>query len=486
MSRMRTLAVAVSLVFGAGHAGLAAAAPGTLDPGFDVTVDGGSTDESALDVAVGASGKVYVLDALGGASYKVLRFKTDGTLDTAFGTGGGIPITAANNAFTGLESFLALAVDESASAIYLGGAFGTLSSGARMMVKKLGFNGSFDAAYGGTGSNGRAQLDTPGDGAAVRIAFQGTKLLLAGVDGTLGFDDEGNYTIVDTSPYIGRLTATGTVDGSFTQTPIDWGTTNEAPTGIAVQASGTLLVSGITGLTTKVRGGTGSALARLSANGGLDAGFGTGGTFKKSFVTGACAGAAGDACETIGLYYPQTGGAFLMSIYVNRDGGANDEILVQKFNANGTVSGAVKHYPAGDYLDNGTPTLQTDGATIVAKETPSDPPNDLRVYRIEGYSVIGAPNTPPVAVNNTVKVPQDSPGAVIKPLGNDSDPDGDLLTITKVTVPLHGTVVIAPQKKTVTYTPAAGFHGKDHFDYTISDGRGGKATATVNITVQAP
>ena len=36
---------------------------------------------------------------------------------------------------------------------------------------------------------------------------------------------------------------------------------------------------------------------------------------------------------------------------------------------------------------------------------------------------------------------------------------------------------------TVTYTPAANYFGPDSFTYTISDGRGGTASATVSITV---
>ena len=39
---------------------------------------------------------------------------------------------------------------------------------------------------------------------------------------------------------------------------------------------------------------------------------------------------------------------------------------------------------------------------------------------------------------------------------------------------------------TITYTPKAGFTGNDAFTYTISDGRGGTASATVSLTVGTP
>ena len=36
----------------------------------------------------------------------------------------------------------------------------------------------------------------------------------------------------------------------------------------------------------------------------------------------------------------------------------------------------------------------------------------------------------------------------------------------------------------MTYTPAANYNGADGFTYTISDGHGGAATATVSLTVR--
>jgi hypothetical protein len=68
-------------------------------------------------------------------------------------------------------------------------------------------------------------------------------------------------------------------------------------------------------------------------------------------------------------------------------------------------------------------------------------------------------------------------------LSNDSDPDGDNLTITNVETPTNGTATINGQ--TIVYTPKAGFSGTDKFEYTISDGNGGTATATETVIVTA-
>lgn len=50
--------------------------------------------------------------------------------------------------------------------------------------------------------------------------------------------------------------------------------------------------------------------------------------------------------------------------------------------------------------------------------------------------------------------------------------------------PGHGSAVIAGGK--VTYTPASGYVGADSSSYTVSDGKGGTASANVSLTVEAP
>ncbi|MGY2574025.1 tandem-95 repeat protein, partial [Vibrio sp. C8] len=68
-------------------------------------------------------------------------------------------------------------------------------------------------------------------------------------------------------------------------------------------------------------------------------------------------------------------------------------------------------------------------------------------------------------------------------LENDSDPDGDTLTITSVnaTSGTHGSVELIDGK--VVYTPESNYNGVASFTYTISDGHGGTDTATVTVNV---
>ena len=67
---------------------------------------------------------------------------------------------------------------------------------------------------------------------------------------------------------------------------------------------------------------------------------------------------------------------------------------------------------------------------------------------------------------------------------NDSDPDGDSLTVSAFTQGAHGTVSCLPNGD-CTYTPDVSFSGPDSFTYTVSDGHGGQAVGTVNVSVDA-
>lgn len=95
-------------------------------------------------------------------------------------------------------------------------------------------------------------------------------------------------------------------------------------------------------------------------------------------------------------------------------------------------------------------------------------------------TVTAAPNAPPQPADDVASTPAGSPVSVA-PLANDSDPDGDPLAVTAWTQPGSGTV--ACSASTCVYTPNTGFAGSDSFGYTVDDGRGGTASATVVVTV---
>ena len=89
-------------------------------------------------------------------------------------------------------------------------------------------------------------------------------------------------------------------------------------------------------------------------------------------------------------------------------------------------------------------------------------------------------NDAPVAVDDTAETGEDTI-VEIPVLANDSDLEGDALSIDSVSDAANGTVNI--DGSTIFYSPDTGFSGADSFTYTVSDGNGGTDTATVTVTV---
>ena len=97
-------------------------------------------------------------------------------------------------------------------------------------------------------------------------------------------------------------------------------------------------------------------------------------------------------------------------------------------------------------------------------------------------AALGTTNTPPVALDDSASTAEDT-AVDIYVLTNDSDADGDTLSIHSVTSPTNGTAT--NHTTYVTYSPDTNFNGTDSFEYTVSDGNGGTDTATVTVTVNA-
>ena len=89
-------------------------------------------------------------------------------------------------------------------------------------------------------------------------------------------------------------------------------------------------------------------------------------------------------------------------------------------------------------------------------------------------------NRAPVAANDAAFTTIDN-NVLVDVLANDSDPDGDAISLIAAQGAAHGTVAI--QSGMVRYTPSAGFTGSDAFTYQIRDTQGATAVGTVNVTV---
>jgi len=127
-------------------------------------------------------------------------------------------------------------------------------------------------------------------------------------------------------------------------------------------------------------------------------------------------------------------------------------------------------------------SVSTSGSFLLNGTSVSDTP-DL-VPNNNNASIFITINAPPVATDDPNHIIDEDSGPLeMDVLINDIDPDGDDITVINVTQGVHGTVTITDGGKDVTYAPDADWNGQDHFNYTVSDGRDGTDTATVNITV---
>lgn len=95
----------------------------------------------------------------------------------------------------------------------------------------------------------------------------------------------------------------------------------------------------------------------------------------------------------------------------------------------------------------------------------------------------GVNDGPPVANADSATTLADTP-ILINVLANDTDPDGDPLSISGLGNASHGTLQI--ENGQVRYTPTAGYSGSDAFTYTVSDGAGGFTQGNVSVSIAPP
>ena len=168
----------------------------------------------------------------------------------------------------------------------------------------------------------------------------------------------------------------------------------------------------------------------------------------------------------------------------NRDTAVSLDVLVNDTDPDGdslTITG-IADPPGG--------SATTTGTSITYTPDPGFSGIDVFTYGVsdgwggtDSATVTVVVNGPPVATDDEGTTSEDQT-ATVDVLANDTDPDSDTLRVTSVTAGGNGTTRINGDG-TVSYAPAANFNGTDFFAYSVSDGRGGSATARVTVAVTA-
>ena len=211
-------------------------ANGSLDTSFDtdgkVITPVGTTNDYGRSAAIQADGKIVVGGYISnGASYNfaVVRYNTDGSLDTAFDTDGKVTTAIGT---TSLANYLVIQTD--GKILLAGYSAGTTNDFA---VARYNTNGSLDTSFD---TDGKATTDIGGyDDVVNSLVLQSDgKIVVAGESGN-GTSDDFALVRYNTN---GSLDATFDTDGKVT-TPVG-ATTNDGAYSVALQSDGKIVAAG--------------------------------------------------------------------------------------------------------------------------------------------------------------------------------------------------------------------------------------------------
>ncbi len=242
--------------------GVAHAAPGDLDPsfgsGFGKVITAFASNSSVRALAVQPDGKLVAAGICGSGSNTdvcLARYNADGSLDTAFGSGG--------TAVTAIGSFednaLALVLQADGKLVVAG--YCSNGSNPDFCLARYHTNGSLDTSFNGNGKVITA-IGNSYDVANALVVQPDGKLVAAGSC----LNSSSNYDFC-----LARYNSNGSLDAAFgtggtVVTPI--GSSDDQAYALALQPDGKLVVAG-----TCNNGGNDPCLARYNANGSLDTTF---------------------------------------------------------------------------------------------------------------------------------------------------------------------------------------------------------------------
>ncbi len=409
-------------------------AAGDLDPSFGTggkVTTGFPADAQAISIALQSDGKIVVFggtDVLGSnASFALIRYNADGSLDTSFDQDGKLTIDFA-------ATSIALQVD---GKIVVAGSTFTIEN-FDFALARYNSNGSLDTSFGDGGkvATDFSTSDLGTDDFARSVALQADgKIVVAGKsggfisfaryhsDGSLdsSFDEDGMLiatigveaysfvppsmvlqeddkiviagTTINSEFALARFNSDGSLDESFDgdgQLTTKLGMFGSQATSLALQSDGKIIVAG----STTFQGGALFALARYNSDGSLDSSFDGNGKVTTQFGNvdefAPLTGASYSTATGIAL---QPDGAIVVAGYTIKNSGTDfalvrynsDGSLDTSFNDDGRLTTGFRE--TGDDQANAI-AIQADGRIVVAGFTDNEGSFEFALARYNGDTVV--------------------------------------------------------------------------------------------------
>ena len=283
---------------------------GSFDSSFGtnglVTTDLGSDEDQAEGVAIQPDGKIVVAgfttSATTGADFAVVRYNTDGSLDSTFGTGGIVTTD-----FDGLDDKAADVALQQDGKIVVAGTATIAANSTAIAVARYNTDGTLDSTFG-TGGKVTTQIGQF-DLATREVIQPDQKILVAGAN---GFE-------------MARYNPNGSLDTTFGT----GGTVQDFPDGgaqaVALRPDGTIVLAG-TEINT--RGDAIFLVAQFTPSGAVDTSFGPGGSATTTF--------AGNDATAFSVVL-QNDGSVIVGGSINSDQTLIDQWALSRFTSTGTL-----------------------------------------------------------------------------------------------------------------------------------------------------
>ncbi len=309
------------------------AQPGVLDSTFGT---GGKLTYAQLnlsayregtDVAIQSDQKILI-STRGSGVADIVRLNPNGTPDASFGVGG---VASAGVAGRSVGIF-GIAVQSDGKIVVAGGSRPHGTNASYVIVMRFDAAGALDTSFG---TGGLTQTAVLGFDYARRVKIQPDGRIVVAVNA-----ETGNGSTVDFA--VLRYTAAGSLDtgfggGGIKIIPVSAGA--DSTTGLALQSDGKIIVTGRANLAIAT-GGVSSevGVARLTADGSLDASFGTGGSGIVRLIPVAGPNGVQSSGQSVGV---QSDGKIVIGGYAG-SAGSNASVpystnLVLRLNSNGTL-----------------------------------------------------------------------------------------------------------------------------------------------------